>query len=101
MRPFWPAAEAAQADYEALRAAVLAGTPSIGPAANRFERGGLVALIRRPASEPDFQVALLGARRPRWTPHADPRLEALARGFALVLADPVADAVADRLEVRP
>ena len=32
-----------------------------------------------------FDAALLGASRPPWTPHADPRLDALAAGFALLL----------------
>jgi len=87
VRAFWPAAEAAQADYEALRATVLAGAAPVGPAAVRFWRAGLVGLIRRPATaEPVFVGVLRGATRPPWTPHADPRLEALAGGYELVLA---------------
>lgn len=39
----------------------------------------------RPAAEPAFEAILVGARRPPWTPHADPRLEALAAGYALLL----------------
>lgn len=46
-------------------------------AAGRFERRGLVGLIAWPASEPVFAARLAGAVRPAWTPHADPRLEAL------------------------
>jgi hypothetical protein len=86
MRRFWPPAEAAQADYERLRAAVLAGTPVADAAAARFGRGGLVALIARPVADPDFSAVVVGARRPAWTPHADPRLDALAAGFGLLLA---------------
>lgn len=84
---FWPPAEPAQADYESLRAAVLAGAPRADAAALRFARGGLAALIARPVAEPVFVGVVLGAPRPAWTPHADPRLEALAAGYGLVLAD--------------
>jgi hypothetical protein len=88
-RQFWPPAEAAQADYEALRAAVVAGTPPVGPAAGRFARAGLAGLIAQPAAEPVFVASLVGAHRPAWSPHADPRLDALAEAFGLlVAADP-------------
>jgi hypothetical protein len=86
VRAFWPPAEGAQADYEALRAAVLAGTTPVGPAADRFLRAGLVGLIRRPSTEPAFVASLQGAVRPAWSPHVDPRLEALAAGYRLVLS---------------
>ena len=86
-RRFWPAAEAAQADYESLRAAVLAGTPPMGLVAARFARGGLAGLIAWPASEPVFEAVFAGGQRPRWSPHADARLDALAAGFALILDD--------------
>jgi hypothetical protein len=85
MRSFWPPAEAAQADYERLRAAVLAGTVPIGAAVERFARDGLVGLITRPVADPEFVAVISGARRPAWTPHRDPRLEVLAAGYALVL----------------
>lgn len=86
MKRFWPVGEAAQADYETLRAAVLAGTPLWGPAAARFQGGGLWGLIRRPTAEPVFLATLVGALRPPWSPHADPRLDALADAYQLVLA---------------
>ena len=86
MRSFWPPSEAAQADYEALRAAVLAGAPLAEATAIRFARGGLAALLARPISEPEFVAAVHGAPRPAWTPHADPRLDALAAGYGLLLA---------------
>lgn len=86
MRSFWPPAEAAQSDYEALRAAVLAGAPLLDSAAVRFSRGGLVALITRPVAEPVFVAVVHGAPRPAWTPHTDPRREALAAGYGLLLA---------------
>lgn len=90
MRPFWPPGEAAQADYEALRAAVMAGTPAVGPAAARFARVGLAGLIAHPHAEPVFVASLVGARRPPWSPHRDPRLDVLADAFELlVTADPV------------
>ena len=80
-RAFWPPAEAAQADYEVLRAHVLAcgGLPS-GLAAARFARRGLAGLIAWPAAEPLFRAELAGAARPPWTPRADPREQALAAG---------------------
>ena len=85
MRAFWPPAEGAQADYEALRSAVLAGTTPVSPAAARFFREGLAGLIRRPSAEPVFVASVQGAGRPAWSPHVDPRLEALAGGYRLVL----------------
>ena len=68
-RAFWPLAEAAQADYEMLRAHLLecGGLPS-GLAAVRFARRGLAGLIAWPAAEPDFRAELAGAARPPWTP---------------------------------
>jgi hypothetical protein len=86
MRRFWPPADAAQADYERLRAAVLDGTPLADAAAARFARGGLAALIARPVADAVLVAIARGAPRPPWTPHADPRLAALAGGYALVLA---------------
>ncbi|MFN2506129.1 MAG: hypothetical protein ABR540_18245 [Acidimicrobiales bacterium] len=86
MRAFWPPAEGAQADYEALRTAVVAGTTPVGPASARFSRAGLVGLIHRPSAEPVFVASLRGAERPAWSPHVDPRVEALAAGYRLVLS---------------
>lgn len=85
MRVFWPPAEGAQADYERLRAAALSGTPAADAAARRFARGGLAALIDGPQADPVFVVVLTGASRPAWTPQLDPRREALAAGYALLL----------------
>jgi len=83
---FWPVGEAAQADYEALRAHVLAtGAASDSLIAARFARRGLPGLIAWPSAEPVFDAALLGAHRPPWTPHHDPRLDALFDAFALLL----------------
>jgi len=96
-RAFWPGAEAAQADYETLRRAALAGLPLVGSAAGRFARGGLAALIARPAGDLVFVASLAGAPRPPWTPHADPRRAVLAAGYQLVLAAAVAHR--DREEV--
>ncbi len=87
MRELWPPAEPAQVDYEALRAGVLARTPLADQAATRFRHGGLAALIMHPVvSEPVFVAVLHGCARPPWTPHHDPRLDALAAGFALMLS---------------
>lgn len=83
----WPPGEAAQADYETLRAAVLAGTPLTGPAARRFAAVGLGGLIRRPVTAtPQFAARVVGAAHPPWSPSDDPRLAALAAGYQLLLA---------------
>jgi hypothetical protein len=86
-RVFWPVGEAAQADYEALRLQALTGeqAPSSSLSAARFARRGLAGLIAWPASEPVFTGPMLGGTRPRWRPHDDPRLDALAAGFAFLL----------------
>jgi hypothetical protein len=86
MRSLWPPGEAAQADYEALRAAALAGTPLVDTAATRFARGGLAALIARPHPEAVFVAVVRGAPRQPWAAHGDARLEVLAAGFGLLLA---------------
>ena len=80
---FWPVGEAAQADYETLRRQVLStgALPDCLTTA-RFARRGLAGLIAWPAAEPVFRAELVGAVRPPWTPYDDPRLHALAAGFA-------------------
>jgi hypothetical protein len=85
MNRLWPICEAAQADYEQLRAAILAGATPVGPAAARFWRQGLWGLIRRPAAAAIFSASLYGARRPPWTPYDDPRLDALSDAYLLVI----------------
>ena len=63
----------------------LAGTRLIGPEAERFQHGGLVALIRRPgAAAPRLVATLVEVPRPRWSPYLDPRLDALADAYALL-----------------
>jgi len=85
-RAFWPPAEAAQADYEMLRAHQLtAGRLPAGLAAARFASRGLAGLIAWPAAEPDFRAELAGAARPPWTPDADPREQALAACYQFLL----------------
>jgi hypothetical protein len=85
-RALWPVAEAAQSDYEQLRAWALAGTPAVGRAAALFERHGLWGLIASPQAEPLFVASVLGAPRPAWSPHSDPRALALADGFQIIVA---------------
>ena len=68
---------------------VLAGGAPLSVAAHRFERRGLAGLIAWPAAESMFSGCLTGAARPAWTPHSDPRVEALAAGFELLLAAPL------------
>lgn len=83
---FWPVGEQSQADYEALREAVLSGKPLECLAAARFTRRGLAGLIAWPRTEPVYTAAVLGAQRPPWTPYADPRFDVLAAGYELILA---------------
>ena len=85
-RSFWPPVEAAQVDYETLRAHVCehSGLPE-GLAAARFARRGVAGLIAWPSAEPVFVADLLTAARPAWTPHEDPRVAALAAGYEFLL----------------
>jgi hypothetical protein len=85
-RSFWPPAEAAQADYETLRAHLLGhGVLPDGLAAARFARRGLAGLITWPVSEPVFAGELTGAVRAAWNPHADERVSALAESYQFLL----------------
>ncbi|MGH2864853.1 MAG: hypothetical protein ACRDJX_06335 [Solirubrobacteraceae bacterium] len=83
---FWPVAEAAQADYEQLRAAVLA-EESVGNllAARRFECRGLAGLISWPAAEAAYLGSVIGASRPPWSGSEDPREAQLAEVFGFLL----------------
>ena len=84
---FWPATDPVQLEYERLREMALAGTRPIGPEAERFQRGSLIALIRRPGvGAPRLVATLIEVPRPRWSPYLDPRLDALADAYALVAA---------------
>jgi hypothetical protein len=94
---FWPASEAAQADYEALRAAVLSDQPMQSLTAARFARRGLAGLIAWPAAEPVYTALMVGAERAPWTPYTDPRLDALAAGYELLLHTAPAGTVAERM----
>jgi hypothetical protein len=82
---FWPASDPVQLEYERLREMALAGTRFIGPEAERFQHGGVVALIKRPGSTISRLTAtLVEVPRPRWSPYVDPRLDALADAYALL-----------------
>ena len=70
--------------------------PLVGQAATRFARRGLAGLIAWPAAEPVFAATLIGAVRPAWTPHADPRGAALAGAYELLLTATDADVVESR-----
>ena len=54
--------------------------------ATRFGRRGLAGLIAWPHTELIYTASVISAPRPPWTPYADPRLEALAAGYELILA---------------
>jgi len=84
---FWPVADASQADYEALRLAVLdGGEPPSQLAAARFARRGLAGVIAWPQSEPDFLGSLIGAHRPPWSGSEDPREAALCEVYGFLIA---------------
>ena len=86
MSKLWPVAEAAQADYERLREAVVStGRLPDDLASARFARRGLAGLIAWPEAEPVFMAVAVGAARPAWTPHTDPRVESLAAIYGLLL----------------
>lgn len=86
MRRFWPVQESAQADYEILRSHAMEGRASKTIDAARFARFGLAGLIARPSSGAILVATLVGARRPPWSPYMDPRQEALADGYELLLS---------------
>jgi hypothetical protein len=96
VRVFWPVSESAQADYEELRAAVLAERVAATVAWLRFGRHGLAGLISAPASPPVFTASLVGAMRPPWSPHADPRREVLAAvyGALIVTSETITEEIA-------
>ena len=86
MSRFWPTSEAAQADYERLRQAVLStGRLPDDLLSARFRRSGLAGLIAWPEADPVFRAELVGAPRPAWTPYSDPRWAVLAATYRLML----------------
>jgi hypothetical protein len=86
---FWPIAEPAQADYEQLREVVLVGG-ELGDilAARRFARRGLAGLISWPQAEPAYLGSVIGASRPPWSGHDDPRERQLHDTYAFLLDVP-------------
>ena len=85
MKTLWPVADRIQAEYESLRALALADADLCGPSAVRFMRQGLAGLIASRSTELPFSVSIVSARRPPWTPYADPRLDALAELYEFLL----------------
>jgi hypothetical protein len=83
---FWPAGEAAQVEYECLRAAALGGEHAATLAAGRFARRGLAGLIAGSWPDADFLGFVIGAARPPWCGAGDPREDALADAYGLLLA---------------
>lgn len=96
-RRFWPLGEASQADYEALREAVLSGQHMPTLTAARFDRRGLSGLIAWPTTEPAYTAFIMGAEHAAWTPYSDARLDALAAGYELILRTRPDGAVAQRV----
>ena len=83
---FWPISEPAQADYEQLRAIVLAGG-ELGEilAARRFARRGMAGLISWPSAEPAYLGSVIGAHRPAWCGCEDPREQQVRDTYAFLL----------------
>lgn len=92
---FWPAGDAAQAEYELLRAATLAGERPETLAAARFARRGLTGLIASSWSQPIYLGVLVGAERPAWCGASDPRETALSATYELLLASDPGPALAE------
>lgn len=65
--------------------------------AARFARRGLAGLIAWPVAEPAYTAVMVGAERGPWTPYADPRLDALAAGYEVLLRTPPECVVAQRM----
>jgi len=82
----WPAGEAAQIEYERLRAAALAGERSATLAAARFQRRGLAGLLACSWPDAAYLGFVIGAQRPPWCGASDPREHALADAYELLLA---------------
>jgi hypothetical protein len=83
---FWPAREAAQAEYERLRRATLAGESFPSELAlARFRRRGLAGLIGWTETEPAWLSELVGAERPAWCGRDDPRERALCEVYGFLL----------------
>ena len=90
MRSLWPVREAAQADYESLRQSVVSGAPARSDSvARRFDRSGLAGLIAAPHAEAEYVALVVGALRPAWCAHDDPRLEVLREVYGFLLAEPL------------
>ena len=82
---FWPPAEASQVDYETLRVHLLEHDRLPDGLCPAFARRGGGWAVAWPSAEPVFVAELLGAARPAWTPHADPRMSVLAAGYQFLL----------------
>ncbi len=87
MTRLWPISEPAQADYEQLRAIVLAGeSPGELLVARRFARRGLAGLISWPAAEPAYLGSVIGPAQPAWCGCEDPREQQLCDTYGFLLA---------------
>ena len=84
---FWPVSEPAQADYEQLRALVLAGERLEGLlAARRFARRGLAGLISWPPAEPDYSGVADRRASSCLGGTEDPREQQLRDAYGFLLA---------------
>jgi hypothetical protein len=86
MRSFFAVGGPAQAEYEKLREIALSGGRSITPQVLRFERYGIAGLVVPAREGAVLEGRVVGAVRPRWTPHQDPRCESLADAYGLLLS---------------
>jgi len=94
----WRANEAAQVEYERLRATLLAGEALDQSLAwRRLQRHGLAGLIDWQDAQASFAGSLEGARRVSWSGAVDPREGRLAEVYGFLLAagasEPVVRAV--------
>ena len=62
----------------------VAGCPRVWPQPGS-PGAGWGGLIAGPAAEPVFVAQFVGAARPAWSPHDDPRVAALAAGYEFLL----------------
>lgn len=84
--PAWLRPEPARIAYERLREQVLLGEDVEPDRLSGFRELGLTGLLLGLPRQTCWQAAVQGARRPPWTPHQDPRQQALVNAFNFLLA---------------
>ena len=96
---FWPATDPVQLEYELLREMALAGTRLVGLEAERFQLGGLVALLRRPRpAAPRLVATLIEVPRPPWSPWTASEAQSRLAGGVGKRPDPAVEQVSAAVE---